>query len=572
MWKCHKCQKPVYFAERKNSLGYNWHPECLRCEECGKRLNPGQHAEHKGVPYCHVPCYGALFGPQLFGHGTRVESHKSFGQQKESPKLGNKPILPRSTLESKIKVYNQFYEGKSGEIRSREVNGRLILEGSLRIHWGVQGVIHLKENDDQRTVVTVRKRNSCRVSSSPEYDTDEDIQNISRDTSFNDISTSSSTTTLDISRSDTGIESGSESMCSSLSDSDPSSPRNMPKSVTLPSKLDVKNMEWDELDDLLQVERKVDGCEKLYQTMPIPLPSQFSTESDSASSKTSPSEHTTNESSTMTITADTSTLKAPMTNGTMTDTSISEDKIPLLTSSFSKDDTWVINSNHLNRSMSGPDCLERLRDTHSPEFDTSSLTSVDVTTMSEQNEEVVLRRPQKSGSTAIRRRPGKRLSRSKVKRRCSINGHFYDRETSFFTPPHGSQMSVWVTSLVNSQEVVKLILEKYKVESDSNNFALFIIRDNGEQRRLKEEEYPLLARVLLGPHEDVAKLFLMDGHSTLEVSSEVAQFLNLSLVECRAILNQYYSQEEKEVAKIKAKFHEMRKRMVGHLDSLHAAS
>lgn len=24
--------------------------------------------------------YGALFGPQLFGHGTRVESHKSFGK------------------------------------------------------------------------------------------------------------------------------------------------------------------------------------------------------------------------------------------------------------------------------------------------------------------------------------------------------------------------------------------------------------------------------------------------------------------------------------------------------------
>lgn len=39
---------PLHFlfsAERKQSLGYDWHPECLRCEECGKRLNPGQHAE-----------------------------------------------------------------------------------------------------------------------------------------------------------------------------------------------------------------------------------------------------------------------------------------------------------------------------------------------------------------------------------------------------------------------------------------------------------------------------------------------------------------------------------------------
>lgn len=117
-----------FVAERKQSLGYDWHPECLRCEECGKRLNPGQHAEvqtififlliiyststfylnfqHKGVPYCHVPCYGALFGPQLFGHGTRVESHKSFGNKNAFNRTGqqNGPSLPRDHLESKLKV------------------------------------------------------------------------------------------------------------------------------------------------------------------------------------------------------------------------------------------------------------------------------------------------------------------------------------------------------------------------------------------------------------------------------------------------------------------------------------
>lgn len=143
---------------------------------------------------------------------------------------------------------------------------------------------------------------------------------------------------------------------------------------------------------------------------------------------------------------------------------------------ITKDDSWILNSNHLNRSRSGPDCVGRNRDSQSPEFDRSSVASFDSSTMSESQEEVI-RRPK--GSTAIRRRPGKRLSRSKVKRRCSINGHFYDRDTSFFTPPHGSQMSVWITSLVNTQDVINLILEKYKVESDPVNFALFMIRDNG---------------------------------------------------------------------------------------------
>lgn len=66
-----------------------------------------------------------------------------------------------------------------------------------------------------------------------------------------------------------------------------------------------------------------------------------------------------------------------------------------------------------------------------------------------------------------------------LKRRCSINGHFYNRETSFFTPPFGSLMSVWVTSLVSTQEVINLMLDKYKVDSNAQRFALFIVRDNG---------------------------------------------------------------------------------------------
>lgn len=164
-------------AERKQSLGYDWHPECLRCEECGKRLNPGQHAEHKGIPYCHVPCYGALFGPQLFGHGTKVESHKSFGAKGSTPKTANggQMPFPRDHIESKIKEFNQYFDNKSHEIRSREVNGRIVLEGALRVYWGVQNMIHLKEDDDQRTVVTVRKRNSCRYSNSTDFSSEKSV-------------------------------------------------------------------------------------------------------------------------------------------------------------------------------------------------------------------------------------------------------------------------------------------------------------------------------------------------------------------------------------------------------------
>ncbi|XP_044148047.1 cysteine-rich protein 3 isoform X3 [Bufo gargarizans] len=61
---CQGCSKPVYFAEKVMSLGRNWHRPCLRCQRCNKTLTAGGHAEHDGLPYCHIPCYGHLFGPK----------------------------------------------------------------------------------------------------------------------------------------------------------------------------------------------------------------------------------------------------------------------------------------------------------------------------------------------------------------------------------------------------------------------------------------------------------------------------------------------------------------------------
>jgi Ras association domain-containing protein 2/4 len=98
-----------------------------------------------------------------------VESHKSFGQKtaQTAPKASTGPVIPRAHIETKLKAYNNFFSNnKSLEVKAREVNGRFVLEGALRIYWGIQGVIQLKEEDDQRTVVTIRKRNSVRYPNS----------------------------------------------------------------------------------------------------------------------------------------------------------------------------------------------------------------------------------------------------------------------------------------------------------------------------------------------------------------------------------------------------------------------
>ncbi|XP_003378900.1 cysteine-rich protein 2 [Trichinella spiralis] len=103
MPNCPKCNKPNSFlsilypsqfkAERKVSMGKDWHASCLRCfnEPCGKVLTPGGHSEvvdsffnHNGLPYCNL-CYRALFGPKAcfscvsgYGHGG-TESHTFHG-------------------------------------------------------------------------------------------------------------------------------------------------------------------------------------------------------------------------------------------------------------------------------------------------------------------------------------------------------------------------------------------------------------------------------------------------------------------------------------------------------------
>lgn len=99
------------------------------------------------------------------------------------------------------------------------------------------------------------------------------------------------------------------------------------RSLTLPSKLDGKMGERDELDDLLQIERKIDSNEKLYQTLPSPMSSQSSPERQSSmqsnvacvSSSTQPDEMTKSETDDMSNTE--TDYKSAETTQTTTDDS-----------------------------------------------------------------------------------------------------------------------------------------------------------------------------------------------------------------------------------------------------------
>uniref|UniRef100_A0A3Q4HTS4 Cysteine-rich protein 1 n=1 Tax=Neolamprologus brichardi TaxID=32507 RepID=A0A3Q4HTS4_NEOBR len=68
---CPICGKPVYFGEKKRSLGRDYHPLCLKCQKCNRQLTPGQHAEYDEKPYC-THCYLKMFGPRGILRSPRI--------------------------------------------------------------------------------------------------------------------------------------------------------------------------------------------------------------------------------------------------------------------------------------------------------------------------------------------------------------------------------------------------------------------------------------------------------------------------------------------------------------------
>lgn len=79
--------------------------------------------------------------------------------------------------------------------------------------------------------------------------------------------------------------------------------------------------------------------------------------------------------------------------------------------------------------------------------------------------------------------------------------------------------------------MINTLLDKFKVTNDPDDFALFIIKDTGEQRRVLDHEFPLVTRILNGPFEDAARLFICDKRDRDEIPFEVSLCLSCFIVD-----------------------------------------
>ncbi|CAN0437429.1 unnamed protein product [Lampetra planeri] len=142
--------------------------------------------------------------------------------------------------------------------------------------------------------------------------------------------------------------------------------------------------------------------------------------------------------------------------------------------------------------------------------------------------------------------------------RFSINGHYYNHKTSVFTPTYGSVTSVRVSSNMTSPEVVSSLLYKFRVENNSSDFALYIVRTTGEKRRLKVSEFPLITRILHGPSEKIARLFLMEEDLGEEVTHDVAQYIQFEMPVLESFVSKLKEEEVREENKLKRKYDALR--------------
>ncbi|XP_009568514.2 ras association domain-containing protein 6 [Cuculus canorus] len=150
--------------------------------------------------------------------------------------------------------------------------------------------------------------------------------------------------------------------------------------------------------------------------------------------------------------------------------------------------------------------------------------------------------------------------------RFSINGHFYNYETSVFTPAFGSETKIRVNSQMRTRQVIEQLLRKFKIENSPQEFALYIIHASGEKKQLRSGDVPLLYRLLQGPSEKIAKFFLMDG-DVEEVSSDVAQYIQFHLPFLESILHRLDEEEEQEIQQTIARYLKEKRLISQHLHS-----
>ncbi|KAK1787021.1 hypothetical protein P4O66_017397, partial [Electrophorus voltai] len=166
----------------------------------------------------------------------------------------------------------------------------------------------------------------------------------------------------------------------------------------------------------------------------------------------------------------------------------------------------------------------------------------------------------KSDAGVLRR--GNKRSPSDQRRirrhRYSINGHFYNHKTAVFTPAYGSVTNVRINSCMTTPQVLRVLLNKFKIENSPDDFALYIVHASGERVQLRSSDHPLLLKILQGPCEQVCRIFLMEQDLGEEVTYDVAQYIKFEMPVLQSFITKLKEEEDREVQKLRRRYKNLR--------------
>ncbi|XP_046884980.1 ras association domain-containing protein 4a isoform X2 [Hypomesus transpacificus] len=192
----------------------------------------------------------------------------------------------------------------------------------------------------------------------------------------------------------------------------------------------------------------------------------------------------------------------------------------------------------------------------------------------EEEEEVpqLLRTKSDASFVGVLRRRCKSHSAKDMQRlrthRYSINGHFYNHKTSVFTPAFGSVTNVRVNSTMTTVQVLNLLLHKFRVENQADEFVLYMVHETGERSQLRDSGYPLVSRVLYGPCEKISKIFIMESDLGEEVTYDVAQYIKFEMPVLDSFVVKLKEEEEREISRLTRKYSALKSMILQQLEGV----
>uniref|UniRef100_A0A8C7VAP2 Ras-associating domain-containing protein n=1 Tax=Oncorhynchus mykiss TaxID=8022 RepID=A0A8C7VAP2_ONCMY len=212
-------------------------------------------------------------------------------------------------------------------------------------------------------------------------------------------------------------------------------------------------------------------------------------------------------------------------------------------------------------------------DNQSNEGTQQTLPNIEVTEHESQSEDSIVKADEEEGGSYRRLRSAQLLrtksdagflrkaqrrspsDQRRIRRhRFSINGHFYNYKTAVFTPAYGSVTNVRINSCMTTPQVLRVLLNKFKIENSPDDFALYLVHTSGERAKLKRSDYPLVLRVLQGPCEQVSRIFLMEQDLGEEVTYDVAQYIKFEMPVLQSFITKLKEEEDREVQKLRSRY------------------